>query len=74
MSGVLGLRIMTCCLLFGVGGAGRSILGSGRRWLGHQGNRDGEGVSLDENRTGYINFDDFYEEWTKHKGEDSLPE
>lgn len=28
---------------------------------------------FDKNRNGYINFDDFYETWKAHKGEDSLP-
>ena len=28
---------------------------------------------FDKNRTGYINFDDFFGEWSRHKGEDSLP-
>ena len=28
---------------------------------------------FDKNRTGYIKFEDFYELWAAHKGEDSLP-
>ncbi|KAF2003900.1 mitochondrial carrier [Amniculicola lignicola CBS 123094] len=28
---------------------------------------------FDKNRTGYINFEDFFEIWKAHKGEDSLP-
>ncbi|CAO2657377.1 Nn.00g035030.m01.CDS01 [Neocucurbitaria sp. VM-36] len=28
---------------------------------------------FDKNRTGYINFDDFYSTWREHKTEDSLP-
>ncbi|KAF2867888.1 calcium-binding mitochondrial carrier protein-like protein Aralar1 [Massariosphaeria phaeospora] len=28
---------------------------------------------FDKKRTGYINFDDFYETWREHKGDDSLP-
>lgn len=28
---------------------------------------------FDKNKTGYINFDDFYDIWKAHKGEESLP-